>query len=313
VTQHRDQDPFATVRTAAPETAPARPKLEISATTITTGVVASTASALLGSTLGVAGTLVGAALGAIAYALVAALYSHSVAAAKYRVHELRARTGRGTWPDWADSTATGDIPEARTVEWTVIDPESAATEPSGRRSADGREAKPVTKTGGWNWRPVLAGALGAAFAFALALVLVTGIESVKGGPLSGGTAGGLTVWGGSSQGSPDVAQSGAAGAQSDAPTTNVTSAVTRTSTATSTATETATSTATSTATETATETATQTATATETAVVTTTPPEPPSTSPDPAASSSAPAAPTSDVAATTDSAPATPGQGAPAP
>lgn len=92
MTQHRDQNLAATVTIDAPE----RPKLEISATTITTGVVASTASAMLGSTLGVAGTLVGAALGAAAYSVAAALYTHSVATAKYRVQERRARADRGT-------------------------------------------------------------------------------------------------------------------------------------------------------------------------------------------------------------------------
>lgn len=56
---------------------------------------------------------------------------------------------------------------------------------------------------GGRWRGVLAGALGTALVFALSLLVVTGIESVKGDPLAGGQPGGLSVLGGGSVGRPD--------------------------------------------------------------------------------------------------------------
>lgn len=83
------------------------------------------------------------------------------------------------------------------------------------------------------WRSVLAGALGSTLAFALALLLVTGIESAKGAPLSGGKAGGLSVLGGSAPVRPDSAKAPATGTTTDSPAT-----VTETSVSTSVATET---------------------------------------------------------------------------
>jgi hypothetical protein len=287
VTPARDQDLATPTPSTPSESAPERPKLQLSATTVTTGVVASTASALLGSTLGVAGTLVGAALGAVAYAIVSALYTHSVEAAKYRVQERRVRTDRGTWSDWAEAAATATVDPASDLvidESAAQDPVSPATRKPRMRAADTTPTARRT-TVGWNWRPVLAGALGSAFAFGLALLLVTGIESFKGAPLSGGSAGGLTVLGGSTHDSPDAVK------PSIVPSTGVTtSAVPHPSMSTSTATQTAP--------ETATETATQ--TATETAVAMTTHSGSPTASESPGASGSSPttltSAPSSDPA-----------------
>lgn len=257
-----------------PEIEP-RPKFALSATQLTTGVVASTVSALLGSTLGVAGTLLGAALGAAVYSVAAALYAHSIAATKHKLAharwQLRMQQQQRVPDDHAttmlDAVATRDaatdeaVPglaasgpasvdnpdTVTTIDDTATDMVADASVPAVSASEATAVLPAVYRPAGGkpagNWRGILAGAVGSAFAFALALVLVTGLESAKGQPLSGGTPGGLSVLGGAAASAPDpwqVPDTGTTPAPSS-PTITETATETQTSTETVVTTEPATS------------------------------------------------------------------------
>lgn len=166
---------------------PQRPQLQVSVTSVTTGVVASVSSALLGSTLGVAGTLVGAAVGAVVYSLAAAFYQHSLATTKYRLESRRHALGS------LDGELTTEEPGE-----TGNDVIPAAAHSDTVTRTRQRAERPV-----YQWKAVLAGSIGSALAFGLALLLVTGIESAKGSPMAGGVHGGLTVLGGAPAAQPD--------------------------------------------------------------------------------------------------------------
>ncbi len=187
----------AVVAPAEPE-ALEPPTFQLSFKQLLAGAAAAVTAAVLGSRLGVAGTLIGAALASSVSMIAAAVYSHSLATAAYKVKGARAQsdtvaaapTEQLTLP----SQAWGQLPPAASptaapmsVSATVRPPE-LRTPPRSPRS--------------WRARWV-AGGLGVVAACALALLAVTGIEAVRGTPLSGGTPGGLSVLGGASVGTPD--------------------------------------------------------------------------------------------------------------
>jgi len=167
-------------------------------------IVASTAAAvtaaLIGSRLGVAGTLTGAALASVVSGVGAAVYGHSLLVTRRKMAKALRLVRPGTTPS-APAGAASAAPAA----------------PAGRRPphprAPGpdddptviipRVGQPAALAPRRSRRPptvVLAGAAAAVVVFAGSLATVTLVETVKGGPLSGGS--GLTILGGNT--SPDT-------------------------------------------------------------------------------------------------------------
>lgn len=165
---------------------PARPapRLELSLTQILGSTGAAVTAAFLGSRLCVAGTLIGAALASVISVVGGALYTTSLKATRQQVAKvLVGRTDEG---GGAPGTRLGlpSVPPAPTVIAQPAAPGAA------RRGSDTRRpSRPVL-------RGAVAGALLSAVVFAGALLVVTGVESVTGSALSGGSAGGLTILGG---------------------------------------------------------------------------------------------------------------------
>lgn len=169
-----------------------RPRLELTASQILAGVAASVTAAILGSRLGVAGTVLGAALASGVSIAAGAIYTHSIKATRHQVRRVVDR-----WrPDGAFVGGSGSPLGNRSA---AVTPEPR---PVGRprRSAPTRTSGPVRRP--W-WSGLAVGVVATALVFGVALALVTGIELVKGSPLSGGAAGGLTVLGGGRGSDPD--------------------------------------------------------------------------------------------------------------
>jgi hypothetical protein len=191
-------------------------------------IVASTAAAvtaaLLGSRLGVAGTLTGAALASIVSAVGAAVYGHSLLATRRQVTKaLRLVRPAGGTPARPATGAAGPWTSHPTLPGPDDDPTMVIPQ----------AGLPVMPTPRRSRRPlivVLAAAAAAAVVFAASLATVTLLETVKGGPLSGGT--GLSIRGGNNPPGPQPT--------SDPTTVTVTSTTTPTSrtSATTTATQT---------------------------------------------------------------------------
>ncbi|GAA3993844.1 hypothetical protein GCM10022247_11680 [Allokutzneria multivorans] len=116
------------------------------------GALAAVTAAVLGAQLGVAGTVIGAALASVVSTIGGALYEHSL---------VRSRTAV------RDKINTGRVEERLDAPTEVI-------------ARPGTERKPWWTRRRW-W---VVGAT-SGLAFALAMVLVTGIELIGGQPLSG--------------------------------------------------------------------------------------------------------------------------------
>ncbi len=192
--------------TAPDETAPDesaldenRPSLSLSATQICAGVAAAVTAAILGSRLGVAGTVLGAAVASAVSMVASALYSHSIARTRWRVKQaIKAKP----------KPLPTDLPRLQHTQRLVLAdrelPQYAqplvSADPQTRPVGAPRTSRPRTPL--FPRRPMarglLLGAMGAVSVFVAALVLITGVEAVKGAPLAGGTVGGLTVLGGRS-------------------------------------------------------------------------------------------------------------------
>lgn len=129
-------------------------------TQIAASAFAAITAAILGSRLGVAGTVVGAALGSVITNVATAVYQHSLERSRERVLVARRRGLRSP-------------------------SEPTATEPdAGPDAGPHVERQPADGGGGSRRRGAIAA--GALATFVLSLVAVTGIEALRGGPLSGG-------------------------------------------------------------------------------------------------------------------------------
>jgi hypothetical protein len=166
------------------------PTFQLSVTQLLATAAAAVTAAVLGSRLGVAGTLIGAALASSVSMIAAAVYSHSLATAAYRVKVARVHT-----------EAAADLLPAASRAWGQVPPAPAPGGAPPVAPTASREPLGSPRPGRSRW---WAAGLGVVAACALALLTVTGIEAVRGSPLSGGTAGGLSVLGGASVGTPDT-------------------------------------------------------------------------------------------------------------
>ncbi|WP_086822212.1 hypothetical protein [Allokutzneria sp. NRRL B-24872] len=129
-------------------------KLDITTTKVVAGALAAVTAAVLGAQLGVAGTVIGAALASVVSTIGGALYEHSLDRSRTAVRD-KIKTGQ------PEGTGKLDAPTE------VI-------------AVPGTERKPWWTRRRW-W---VVGAT-SGLAFALAMVLVTGIELIGGQPLSG--------------------------------------------------------------------------------------------------------------------------------
>ncbi|MEO5834636.1 MAG: hypothetical protein ABIR83_14855 [Nakamurella sp.] len=169
------------------------PTFQLSLKSLLAGAAAAITAAVLGSRLGVAGTLIGAGLASSVSMIAAAVYSHSLAAAAYRVKAARSPQ---------DGVARSVTEPIATVHQAWGELPTVAITPAERPTPEVR-----TPLRAWRSRWVAAG-LGVVAVCALALVAVTGIEAVRGTPLSGGSAGGLSVLGGAPVGVADAPATG---------------------------------------------------------------------------------------------------------
>jgi hypothetical protein len=142
------------------------------------GAMAAITAAVLGSTMGVAGTVVGAGLASIVTTLGGALYLRSI---------QRTRQGVRTVRDKVVARAGG-------TSVTLVEEPAADDEPG---NEDGEAPPPARRL---RWPAIIVGSV---LAFVLGMMAVTGVEWLRGEPLSGGdgtTVGGIVR---SGQGSGD--------------------------------------------------------------------------------------------------------------
>ena len=187
-----------TTPTTSSSTVPAvkAPSLDLSVRQLFASVGAAVTAAILGSRLGVAGTLIGAALASAITMVASAVYSHSLATAQYKIRHARATeelaASAVTMVIASPQQAWGMVPPSTPNRWPAVAATGIPTLPQASAPALRRMAR---------WK--MAG-IGTLVACALALLTVTGIEAVRGTPLSGGSSGGLSVLGGGSVGTPDT-------------------------------------------------------------------------------------------------------------
>lgn len=161
-------------------------KLEMKPLEVGVGAGAAVITAFASSYLGTAGTLTGAALASVVGTVSTSVLRSSAARSAERVRETTARLRE---------TRTGSMPQptdVRPVE-SGSDPEGPAGTPL-LGGPDPERAERGRRPGRKQW--VMLG-VGTAIAFAVALVLITGIEAAAGKPLAGlvgkQTGGGTTI------------------------------------------------------------------------------------------------------------------------
>ncbi|OLF08627.1 hypothetical protein [Actinophytocola xanthii] len=138
---------------------------------IVAGALAAVTAALLGSTMGVAGTVVGAGLASVVSTVGGALYLRSLERTGESVRTVRDRV----------------IARAGTTVVTVRE-EPPDDEPAGGGEEPERSTDPVAEQASHvrrrtPWPALVAGGV---LAFLVGMVMVTGLEWVRGEPLSGG-------------------------------------------------------------------------------------------------------------------------------
>jgi hypothetical protein len=137
--------------------------LDLKPAQITAGALAAVTAAVLGSTLNVAGTITGAAVASVVSTIGSALYQRSIE----RTRESVRRVGSKAWVVKPAEGETASEASAEALDETEVDIE--------RKTRETRR-----------WPKVAAGAV---LVFVLGMLAVTGIEWLRGAPLSGGSEG----------------------------------------------------------------------------------------------------------------------------
>ena len=179
------------------------PKLELSASQLAGGALASVTSALAASRFGVNGTVLGAAFGSLVSGVAAAVYATSLRTAHYKMRTTRSVVLRAPVPldgertvavDPADPTAMPPELSGRAVPLPGVTMSVPAGTPPGQAPIRPRRAqrrRPV-------WKPV---ALVAGTAFVTSMLAIGVLETAIGHPISNakgsGTSVGVLVGGGS--------------------------------------------------------------------------------------------------------------------
>jgi hypothetical protein len=157
----------------SPDAEPAKSMIDLSLTQVLGGALAAMTAAFLGSRLSVAGTVVGAAVASIVAAVAGSLYTASLRTTRERVRTV-----------WQGRVSGSALPAS--VETTGSRDPGTSGEAPAQPSAPQRDLGAVSAR--VSWRTVLVAAFAA---FALAAVVLTGVELATGSALSGGT--GTTV------------------------------------------------------------------------------------------------------------------------
>lgn len=142
---------------------------------VVAGALAAVTAAFLGATLGVAGTVLGAGIASIVTTVGSAIYLRSIQRTRRSVRTVRERVvtrsgrqlGERASGDPAEDIADDPVEDAGADQDTVDDD----TDPT----------RPARRQPSW---AAVAGAT--VLAFVLGMLLITGVEWARGGPLSGG-------------------------------------------------------------------------------------------------------------------------------
>lgn len=165
------------------------------------GALAAVTAAVLGSTMGFAGTVAGAGLASVITTVGGTIYLRSIQRTRERVATVREmvvaragassvtlveeRTDEGAGPDAGAQGAVADLADGTGLETRteVVAPasEGSDTQPNTGGSTRSGATPPVRRKVRW---PALIGA--SALAFALGMLVIFGVELVRGEPLSGG-------------------------------------------------------------------------------------------------------------------------------
>jgi len=156
-------------------------------TQIAAAALAAVTAAVLGSRLGVAGTVIGAAIASITTTTANAVYQHSL---ERSLRRSRERLAAATRPRTAAARAPSTSAAAPSAPPTSAPPATRIRD-AGSGADERQHGGELPVRSGDGARRRFAVAAGALAAFGLALVVVTGLEAVRGEPLSGG--GGTTV------------------------------------------------------------------------------------------------------------------------
>lgn len=180
------------------------------------GALAAVTAALIGSTMGVAGTVVGAGLASVISTVGGAVYLRSIQRTSESVKTVKAkvvgRSGGATVLVAEDGPATGEVVEADTApSRQTSDDQPLSEEAPGDQTSDDRP--PVVRRR-LRWPVVLVTSVAA---FALGMLVITGVEWLHGESLSGGTG---TTFGSIVE--PHQNPGGGGGGQSTEPTTSTT-------------------------------------------------------------------------------------------
>ncbi|MCP2164794.1 hypothetical protein [Goodfellowiella coeruleoviolacea] len=159
-------------------------RIDIKPTQVIAGALAAVAAAVLGSQLGVAGTVVGAAMASVISTVGTTLLQHSIDRTRATVRQVSGKAGAA-----GDAHPAGHGASTRTA---VVDRPPAVVSPrhmSGDLSAPdapdapdapGGAPAPVRRRA---WVPV---AVVSALVFVVGMLVVTGVEWMRGQPLAGG-------------------------------------------------------------------------------------------------------------------------------
>lgn len=158
--------------------------IDIKPTQVIAAALAAVTAAFLGSRLGVAGTVTGAGIASIVSTVGSALYQHSLdrtsKTLRSKVESARTAEHRAVSAS-PETVTTGSAAEAPTRRLEPTDP-NAKTEVMRKPTV----GPPADRSRGLNWK-VLLGATVAVFVVGMGVI--TGIELLSGGPISGGNEG----------------------------------------------------------------------------------------------------------------------------
>ena len=160
---------------AGPPTAESPRASDLSVTKVSAAALAAITAAVLGSTIGIAGTVIGAAMASIITTVSSTLYQRSLERSRERVRLLAARTmplprQRAKLDVLQPDVLQPDVPQSPTAALEDVQPLAVP----GRATARSRHTP--------RWTAMAAGSV---VAFALAMIVITGVEGATGQALSG--------------------------------------------------------------------------------------------------------------------------------
>jgi len=155
----------------SPSIEPSPRRSDLSVTQVSAAALAALTAALLGSTIGVAGTVIGAVVASVITTVSSALYQRSLERSREGVRLLAARTIPLPRQRPQSDVLQPEVPQSPTAALEDIQP---LTVPGPTTARPRRTVR---------WAAMAAGSVAA---FALAMMVITGVENATGQTLSGG-------------------------------------------------------------------------------------------------------------------------------